>query len=195
VDVTPDGPLDELAAEMLGLGVAGRPKPHAPAGPTPALRFRHPTEVDHTPIVTLIDDWWGGRRLHDLLPRLWLQHFCGTSWLAETEDGRLAGFLVGFVSPDHPETAYVHLVATNPNLRSRGVGRALEERFFATARERGAHQVRAIGWAGDRGSIAFHRALGYRIEDGPETRPIYGVPAHEDYDAIGDEKVLFVLAL
>ena len=63
--------------------------------------LRRPVEGDHARMVRVIDDWWGGRRLRHLLPRLWLQHFTGTSWVAETADGTLAGFLVGFVSADH----------------------------------------------------------------------------------------------
>ena len=51
------------------------------------LTFRRPTEADHAPIVRQVDDWWGGRRMHDLLPRLWFQHFTGTSWLAEDASG------------------------------------------------------------------------------------------------------------
>ena len=48
--------------------------------------FRRPTEADHARIVRQVDDWWGGRRLHDLLPRLWFQHFTGTSWIVEDGD-------------------------------------------------------------------------------------------------------------
>ena len=28
-------------------------------------------------IVELVDEWWGGRRMRALLPRLWFQHFTG----------------------------------------------------------------------------------------------------------------------
>ncbi len=72
------------------------------AGRAAGVTFRRPVEADHARMIAVVDDWWGGRRLHHLLPRLWLQHFTGTSWVAETEDGALAGFLVGFVSPDDP---------------------------------------------------------------------------------------------
>ena len=38
-------------------------------------------------VVGQVDDWWGGRKVHQLLPRLWFQHFTGTSWVAEDADG------------------------------------------------------------------------------------------------------------
>ena len=124
------------------------------------ITFRRPTEDDYTPIVRVVDDWWGNRNLAQLLPRLWLQHFTGTSWVAEDERGRLAGFLVGFLSPDHPDTAYCHMVATNPNLRRRGLGAALYEHFFEDARAAGRTWVKAITWPGNRISLGFHRAIG-----------------------------------
>jgi ribosomal protein S18 acetylase RimI-like enzyme len=159
------------------------------------LHFRRPIEADHRPIVRLVDEWWGGRRLRQVLPRLWFQHFTGTSWIAETVDGRLAGFLVGFISPDHPDEAYVHMVATNPNLRRRGVGAALYRRFIEDVRGRGVHRVRAITWPGNRISVAFHERLGFRPADGPGTQRLYGTPAYPDYDDDGEDRVAFVLEL
>jgi len=165
-----------------------------PADP-PAIRFRRPTEDDYPRIVGVVDEWWGGRRMEDLLPRLWLQHFRGTSWVAETDDGRLAGFLVGFHSPDQPDVAYCHMVATNPNLRGRGLGRALYERFFADARAAGRTRVVAITWPGNRISLALHRALGFDSEQGPRTRNLYGVPAYDRYDFDREDRAVLVRRL
>lgn len=157
-----------------------------------ALQLRRPVEADHGPIVALVDEWWGGRRLHDLLPRLWFQHFVGTSWVAETADRRLAGFLVGFISPDRPDEAYIHMVAANPNLRRQHVGRTLYDAFFADVAKRGVRRVGAITWPGNRQSVAFHTAMGFRIVDGPGTQPIYGVVAYPDYDAPDEDRTVFV---
>jgi GNAT superfamily N-acetyltransferase len=159
------------------------------------LRFRRPTEADHGPVVRLVDEWWGGRRLRQLLPRLWFQHFTGTSWIAEIEDRRLAGFLVGFISPDHVDEAYVHMVATNPNLRRRGVGSALYQRFLEDVRSRGVRRVRAVTWPGNRISVAFHVALGFVPTGGPGTQRLYGTLAFPDYDDDGEDRVAFVLEL
>ena len=161
---------------------------------TEELRFRRPTEADYPGLVAQVDDWWGGRRMHDLLPRLWFQHFTGTSWLAETADGRVAGFLVGFISPDHPDTAYCHMIATSPTMRGRGLGKELYERFFADARLRGARRVKAVTWPGNRTSVAFHRSMGFLVDDGPGTQRLYGTPAYPGYD--GDEdRVVFTRPL
>ena len=159
------------------------------------IRFRRPVEADHATIVELVDEWWGGRRLRALLPRLWFQHFNGTSWIAEDADGTLLGFLVGFLSPDQPDEAYAHMIATNPNRRRRGIGRALYDHLLDDVRAAGRHRVRAITWPGNRVSVDFHRRLGFRPDDGPGTVAIYGVPAYPDYDGDGQDRVMLVLDL
>lgn len=155
------------------------------------VRLRRPVEADHRGLVAVVDGWWDGRRLHDLLPRLWLQHFTGTSWIAETGEGTLAGFLIGFLSPDSPHEAYIHMVATDPHLRKRAVARAMYEAFFGDLAARGARTVSAITWAGNRASIGFHLAMGFRIVDGPGSREILGVTAFPDYEYPGEDRVIF----
>lgn len=156
-----------------------------------AFRFRRPVEADHAGIVAQVDDWWGGRTLHELLPRLWFQHFTGTSWLVEDTGGRMVGFLIGFVSPDRPDEAYIHMVGTSPNHRRAGLGRALYEHFLEDVRALGVRRVRAITWPGNRVSIGFHRAMGFSPAAGPGTRNLYGIPAYPDYDADGVDRVVF----
>jgi ribosomal protein S18 acetylase RimI-like enzyme len=155
------------------------------------LVFRRPTEADHPRLVDVVDEWWGGRRMRQLLPRLWLQHFAGTSWIAEAADGRLRGFVVAFLSQDDPTIGYVHMIAADPNVRQAGIGRALYERAFADLAAHGARRVVAITWPGNRTSVAFHRALGFQVDDGPGARSIYGTPAFPDYDGPGDDRVVF----
>jgi GNAT superfamily N-acetyltransferase len=157
--------------------------------------FRRPVEADYPGLVRVMNDWWGDRKMDFLLPRLWLQHFTGTSWLAETADGGLAGFLVGFHSPDHPEVAYCRLIGTNPNLRRRGLGRRLYEHLFDDARRAGRHEIRAITWPGNRSSIAFHRALGFDLVDGPGAQNLYGVPAFAGYDFEREDRAILVRSL
>ncbi|MEO8229889.1 MAG: GNAT family N-acetyltransferase [Chloroflexota bacterium] len=154
--------------------------------------MRRPVEADHSTVIAVVDDWWGGRRLRDYLPRLWFQHFTGTSWIAETDTGRLAGFLVGFVSPDDPTTGYVHMVAADPNFRTRGLGRALYDAFIGDVAGRGVRRVKAITWPGNRVSVGFHRAIGFEIEAGPATQRLYGTPAYPAYDGEGEDRVVFV---
>ena len=166
-----------------------------PADRADSLTLRRPTEDDYLRIVRVVDDWWDGRAVHVLLPRLWFQHFTGTSWLALDREGRVAGFLVGFISPDRPGVAYCHMIATDPNLRRLGVGRRLYERFFEDARTAGAREVHAITWPANRRSVAFHRALGFAVTAGPGTQNLYGTPAVAGYDYDTEDRVVFTREL
>src|SRR5579862_3012567 len=156
------------------------------------VRYRRPTEADHVPIVRLIDDWWGGGPGFESLDRLWLQHFTGTSWLAEVSGARIGGFLVGFLSADHPDTACCRLVGMDPNLRRQGIGRALYDRFVADARAAGRSRIVATVWPGNHGAIAFHLALGFELLIGPGTQNLYGTPAYPAYDHDREDRSVLV---
>lgn len=156
------------------------------------ITFRRPTEADYPAIIRVIDDWWGGRQMDVLLPRLWLQHFTGTSWLAATETGAIAGFLIGFHSPDKPRMAYCHMIATSPNVRRHGLGRALYERFFDDARAGGRTEVVAVTWPANRASLAFHRSLGFEVQAGPGSQNLYGTPARAGYDFDREDRAILV---
>ncbi|MFF5716556.1 GNAT family N-acetyltransferase [Streptomyces buecherae] len=179
------------------------------------LTFRQAREEDHAPIVASIQTWWGetrtpeeARELSLLLPRLFLQHFAATSLIVERRTdaeepdaeepgaagpggaaGALAGFLVGFHSPDRPGTAYIHFVGVHPELRHQGVARRLYERFFARAVAAGRQEVRSIVSPANKPSIAFHHSMGFRPEGGDYESD--GVPVHRDYDGPGHDRISF----
>ena len=98
------------------------------------------------------------------VPRLFLDHFYSTSFVAEIDSEPVA-FLVGFISPSVPDVAYVHFVGVDPEHRSRSLGRQLYERFFDLARSHGCAQVWAITSAVNEGSISFHRRMGFEVSD------------------------------
>jgi ribosomal protein S18 acetylase RimI-like enzyme len=159
---------------------------------TGSFAFRRPVAADHATIVDRVDDWWGGSRVRPQLPRLWFEHFTGTSWVAEEPNGRIVGFLVAFIRPDDRATGYIHMIGIDPNRRRRGTGRALYERAFDDLRGHGADRVLAVAWPGNRIAIMFHRALGFAVDDGPGTTPVYGTPARVDQDGAGEDRVVFV---
>jgi len=159
------------------------------------LRARHPREADYPTIIELVDEWWGGRHMRAFLQRVWFQHFTGTSWILETSEGKLVGFIVAFISPDDPSTGYVKMIASNPNQRRGGIGRRLYDLVFADFAARGVRRVKAITWPGNRTSVAFHKALGFTVDDGPGTQRLYGTPAYPDYDGWGEDRVVLTKEL
>lgn len=129
------------------------------------LVVRSPTESDHARVLNVLTDWWGGRDLTALLPRLYFQHFTDTSFIVE-KDGELIAFLIGFMSQSQPQVAYIHFVGVHPSHRKHGLAKYLYERFFSLARSRGAHEVHCITSAVNSGSIAFHKRMGFEVREG-----------------------------
>ncbi len=52
--------------------------------------------ADYEQVIDVLDEWWGGRKGADMLPRLFFVHFCDTSFGAESED-KIVGFVIGFL--------------------------------------------------------------------------------------------------
>lgn len=151
---------------------------------------------DYLTVISVIDTWWGGRHMADMLPRLFFEHFTDTSFAAERardQSGELAGFLIGFRSQSRPGEAYIHFVGIHPDERGRGLGRELYERFFAAARAGGCDRVRAVTSPVNRGSVAFHQRMGFDIEPGAAGPD--GVAVAAGYDGAGQDRVRFVRTL
>ena len=156
------------------------------------MNIRSISERDHAPIITVVDQWWGGRKMAGLLPRLFFTHFQDTSFAIEADDLIIA-FLIGFVSQTNPRQAYIHFVGIHPDQRKRGLGKRLYELFFETVRGRGCDSVHCITAPINSGSIAFHRRMGFQIEKSDHERD--GVAYNADYDGPGQDRVLFVKSL
>lgn len=155
------------------------------------VSFRRPTDADHLHVLAVLEQWWGGlggaegaRYRAALLPRLFFQHFATTSTVAERQDGGLAGFLIGFLSPTAPTVGYVHFVGVDPTGRRAGLGAALYHRFFDDVAPAGVHAVHAVTSPINITSIAFHRALGFAVS-----------PVEPDYDGPGHDRVCFTRTL
>ena len=142
------------------------------------IELRHAEPDDHPRVTRVIDDWWGGREMAAMLPRLFFVHFRDTSFVAE-EDGELAGFLCGFRSQTHADEAYVHFVGVSPAFRGHGLGRLLYERFFDAIAPRTV--VRCVTSPVNEASVAFHTSIGFEVEK-----------VAEDYDGRGGDRVLLV---
>lgn len=152
-------------------------------------RVRQLQPSDYRPVITVIDEWWAGRQMADMLPRLFFEHFTDTSFVVE-RDGKLIAFLVGFVSQARQGEAYIHFVGVRPGERSRGLGRRLYEHFFAAVRARGCTKVRSVTAPVNHGSVSFHRRMGFDIEPGDTT--FDGIGVASGYDGDGQDRVRFV---
>ncbi|MDP9476767.1 MAG: GNAT family N-acetyltransferase [Actinomycetota bacterium] len=157
------------------------------------MTARNIRESDHETVVAIVNEWWGGRDMAWLLPRLFFSHSGDTSFAIEEGD-ELVAFLIGFVSQSKEDEAYIHFVGVHPRRRGEGLGRRLYAMFFEEeARRRGCARVGCITSPVNKGSIAFHTRMGFRVEGGDAGAG--GVPVHRDYDGPGEDRVAFAKTL
>lgn len=89
----------------------------------------------------------------------------GLPYLVAEDGGRVLGY--AYAGPYRPRSAYRFTledsIYLDPTAAGRGIGRALLRRLIDDATAAGARQlVAVIGDSGNAGSIALHRALGFR---------------------------------
>lgn len=147
------------------------------------MQTRRITKADFDQIVEVIDRWWGGPISAQAHPIFFYE--LGDRALVVEEDGQLIGFLLGFVAVSSPQagtptkTGYVHLVGIHPDHRRRGVGRRLYEDFTRLCREVGCLRMKAITTLGNEGSLRFHEAVGWRVQE------------LDDYAGQGRKRIVF----
>lgn len=156
------------------------------------IKVRQAEPSDYPFIASVVNEWWGGRNVADMLPRLFFVHFRQTSFVA-IQGENIVGFLVGFVSQTFSNEAYIHFAGVHPAFRKKGIGHAIYKRFFEAVKKDGCTVVRCITSPVNKGSISFHQRLGFSIT--PSKKIIEGIPVAENYDGRGGDRVLFYKTL
>jgi len=153
------------------------------------MKIRSVKSSDYYVISPLLNDWWGGRQMADMLPKLFFDHFTDTSFIAE-KDGKIIGFLIGFLSQSKSEEAYIHFVGVHPEYRKHKIGNQLYNEFFNAVKPKGVRVVLCVTSPVNKVSIAYHTKMGFDIEQG--NKSIDGVSVHTDYDGPNQDRVLFI---
>ena len=152
------------------------------------LKIRNSKPSDHPIIIDVLKDWWGGRDLTWMLPKLFLIHFCNTSFIIEKEN-QLIAFLVGFLSQARINEGYIHFAGVHPQYRGIGLGAYLYKRFFEVCKKNNRNVIRACTSPVNKGSIEFHKKLEFQIGQG--NAEVDGIQVTLDYNKPNDPKVLF----
>jgi len=155
-------------------------------------KVRNCVPSDHGRIIGVLKDWWGGRDLTWMIPKLFLNHFYSTSFVIENDDDFIA-FLIGFLSPSNSNEGYIHFLGVHPDYRGKGIGRFLYKEFFNMCKENDRDTIKACTSPVNRGSIEFHRKMGFKILKGDAE--IDGFQVTLNYNKAGDPKVLFKIMI
>lgn len=151
------------------------------------MTIRALKEADYNDVISLLDEWWGGRHMTEMLPRLFFKHFNNTSFAIQEND-KIVAFLIGFVSQVYPNQAYVHFIGVHPEYRKRGFGVQLYQTFFDVVKQKGCDIVCIVTSPVNKNSIAFHTHIGFQVETG--NCNVDGIAVNTDYDGPGEDRVL-----
>lgn len=146
--------------------------------------WRSPRTSDYDQVIASLNEWWGGRSMTDMLPRLFFDHFRDTSLVGVDDHGAIAAFVVAFVSPAEPDLGYIHFVGVAPERRRHGLAAAAYRETFEMLAVRGCLRVKAVTSSSNLDSQAFHKALGFAVSE-----PIV------DYDGPGEDRVVLTFSL
>jgi ribosomal protein S18 acetylase RimI-like enzyme len=147
------------------------------------MNVRRITKADFDRIAEVIDHWWGGPIGTFAHPIFFYE--LGDQALVVEQGTELIGFLLGFIvtGKASARTGYVHLVGIHPEYRRRGVGRLLYDRFTEESRSVDCVRMKAITTPGNEGSIRFHVALGWNVQE------------VDDYAGPGRRRIVFTKPL
>jgi diaminobutyrate acetyltransferase len=88
------------------------------------LSLRQPRTADGAALWELVRDMGGLELNSAYFYLLYCRDYADTSLIAEA-DGRLAGFVLGHLPPERPESLFVWQIGVAPDMRQRGVGQQL----------------------------------------------------------------------
>jgi GNAT superfamily N-acetyltransferase len=150
--------------------------------------IRNSTPSDHPRIIRVMNDWWAGRDLSHMLPRVFLEHFCDTSFILEKNNSLIA-FLIGFLSQYRIKEGYIHFTGVHPSFRGIGIGTFLYDRFSDVCLENGRSIIKSCTSPVNKASINFHKRIGFQVDNGNSV--IDEIQVTLDYNRPNDPKVLF----
>jgi ribosomal protein S18 acetylase RimI-like enzyme len=125
---------------------------------------------------------------------LFTKFFSNTSLIIEKEDDIL-GFLLGFQSQKNLKDAYIHLLCIMPQFRNQGLAKALVKRFLGIMSQKGCNHVYLITSPKNKRAINFYRQMGFEVNKKEKKMIIDGISTFEDYNGLGEHKVIFSKSL
>ncbi len=155
------------------------------------LNIRNANEEDFIKIAEIAMECPPMEAERNSFYHIFTKYFKSTCFVADPSSEELRGFILGFLSQENPEEAYIHQICTNPKMRGRNIGRKLIEAFNEKVTALGCKKVilitKPINW----NSISFYKKLGFLEEKEGNIMNILGTTAIKNYDGEGEHMVVF----
>lgn len=155
------------------------------------FKIRNTFEEDFVDIAGLAEECSPMETERNSIYHIFTKFFNSTSFVAESTSGGIAGFVLGFISQENPEEAYIHLLCVDPKMRGRNIGRKLVDVFINAAASKGCKKVNLITKPINWNSISFYKKLGFLEDKAGKTMNVLGTTAIKNYNGIGQHMVVF----
>ncbi|MEU2100729.1 diaminobutyrate acetyltransferase [Nocardia sp. NPDC019255] len=116
---------------------------------------------------------------------LWCRDFAGTSVVAES-DGRVVGYVIGFVRPQAPDTVFVWQIAVDRALRGRGIGAQLLNTLLNSVAAQGVSVLETTISPDNTGSVALFTSVAATRGAEVHKRPLFDAGVFPDSHAPED---------
>jgi ribosomal protein S18 acetylase RimI-like enzyme len=121
---------------------------------------------------------------------IFTKFFKNTSLVLE-ENKNIKGFLIGFISQENNENAYIHLLCIEKDLRRQNMAANLVKVFINIVCSLNCKNVFLVCKPSNKTAINFYNKLGFLSLHSNETVAIDNINIFKDYDGPAEDKIVF----
>ncbi|MFB8279461.1 diaminobutyrate acetyltransferase [Nocardia colli] len=153
--------------------------------PGPAVTLRAPRVADGAQLWRIAKDSAVLDTNSSYAYVLWCRDFAATSVVAESQ-GRVVGYVIGFVRPQAPDTVFVWQVAVDRAQKGKGIGARLLHTLLDNVAAQGVSQLETTISPDNAASIALFSSVARRRDARITKRPLFDAGVFPDSHAPED---------
>jgi ribosomal protein S18 acetylase RimI-like enzyme len=121
---------------------------------------------------------------------IFTKYFKNTSLVLEDNEN-IKGFLIGFISQENNENAYIHLLCIEKDSRGQNMASNLLEEFISIVYSLGCKKVFLVCKPSNKMAIKFYNKMDFLPLYSDKTIVIDDINIFKDYDGPNEDKIVF----
>ena len=154
------------------------------------FRIRNVFEEDFMKISQLGEKCSPMVNEREVIYHMFTKFFKTTSLVIE-DNKNIKGFLIGFISQENNENAYIHLLCIENVLRRQAMAEKLVKEFINIVCSLDCKKLFLVCKPSNKTAINFYNKMGFISLHSDETVVIDDINVFKDYDGHADDKIVF----
>ena len=154
------------------------------------FRIRNVFEDDFMKIAQLGENCSPMVNERKAIYHLFTKFFKNTSLVLEDNEN-IKGFLIGFISQENNENAYIHLLCIKKDLRGQNMASNLVEKFISIVYSMDCKKVFLVCKPSNKTAIKLYTKMGFLPLPSDKTIVIDDINVFKDYDGPSEDKIVF----